>query len=81
MSALISCEVLRRSFRTSTVVGAVLVVVNHFNILQGAEVTLERLIQVLLCFLVPLAVSLYSQISIIRRYHEQRQPELGRPEQ
>lgn len=78
MPALISFKVLRRSLQTSAVVGAVLVVINHFNIFRGEKITFQVLIQILLCFFVPLTVSLYSQISMMRSYHEQRQPEPGR---
>ena len=49
-----------KSVKVSLVVGPVLVLVNHFEILFGAALSLKLAIKLLLCFLVPFCVSGYS---------------------
>ncbi len=57
--------VLVKSAQVSLVVGVTLVLINHGGIFLGDTVTTNRLVQILLCFLVPFSVSLYSQIAAI----------------
>ncbi len=49
-----------KSIKVSLVVGPVLVLVNHFEILFGAALSLKLAIKLFLCFLVPFCVSGYS---------------------
>ena len=57
--------VLVKSTQVSLVVGVILVLINHGGILLGDRVTRNRLLQIVLCFVVPFFVSLYSQIAAV----------------
>lgn len=67
--------VLIKSLQISIVVGTMLALINHGGVLRGERVTTSRLIQIVLCFIVPFGVSLYSQ-SVAAR---QRQSDQGQP--
>lgn len=70
-------KVLIRAMQVSLVVGTILVLINHNRILFGETVTPTRLIQIILCFIVPFIVSLYSQIIAIRhKQSDQGQPSM-----
>jgi hypothetical protein len=49
-----------KSIKVALVVGPVLVLVNHFEILFGAALSLKLAVKLFLCFLVPFCVSGYS---------------------
>ena len=61
---LISCffhhRTVRKAIRVALVVGPILGMINHFDLLLGAEVTLLRLSKITVTFLVPFCVSAYS---------------------
>lgn len=63
----ISRGVLMKSMRVSLVVGTVLVLVNHFGMLSGSYFNSTRIIQIVLCYVVPFGVSLYSQITTVQQ--------------
>lgn len=70
-------KVLIRAMQVSLVVGTILVLINHNRILFGETVTLTCLIQIILCFIVPFIVSLYSQsIAIRHKQSDQGQPSM-----
>lgn len=58
--------VLIKSLRVSLVVGSILVLINHFEVLSG-HFTTTRIAQIILCYAVPFGVSCYSQITTIRK--------------
>lgn len=59
----VDSEVFIKALQVSLIVGTVLVLINHSSILFGVPVTTTRLVQIILCFIVPFMVSLYSQIT------------------
>lgn len=61
----VSRGVLIKSMRVSIVVGTALVLINHFGMLSGGQFTATRITQVILCYVVPFGVSLYSQITAV----------------
>lgn len=63
----VSRVVLLKSTQVSLVVGVILVLINHGGIFLGDRVTKNRLVQIVLCFVVPFVVSLYSQIAVVRQ--------------
>lgn len=69
----VSHKVVMKALQVSLVVGTILVLINHGGILRGEIITTNRLIQIVLCFTVPFAVSLYSQLDAAR----QRQSDQG----
>ncbi|MBZ0157858.1 MAG: nitrate/nitrite transporter NrtS [Alphaproteobacteria bacterium] len=62
----------KRALRASLFVGVVLVIINHSGVLFGEEITHRRLMQIVLCFVVPFVVSAYSQVSMIKPYRAGR---------
>ena len=50
----------RRAIRVALIVGPVLGLINHFELLAGGEFTVVRLFKIGLTFLVPFCVSTYS---------------------
>jgi class 3 adenylate cyclase len=61
-------HVIRRALLTSLIVGTVLTVVNHGNAIFGAGIPTDRLWQVVLTFVVPLAVSTIASVAAIGRH-------------
>jgi hypothetical protein len=59
----ISRGILIKSVRVSAVVGTVLVLINHFGMFSAGYLTTTRIIQIILCYVVPFGVSFYSQIT------------------
>lgn len=53
-------ESVRRAIRVALVVGPILGLINHFELLVGGEVTRVRLFKICLTFLVPFCVSSFS---------------------
>ncbi|MDQ6660905.1 MAG: nitrate/nitrite transporter NrtS [Chloroflexota bacterium] len=51
-----------RSIRTALVVGTLLALINHGQALLTGHFTYDRLISMLVTYLVPFSVSMYSQI-------------------
>jgi hypothetical protein len=71
----VTYEGLIKSLQISLVVGTILVLINHSGVLRGERVTSSRLMQIVLCFIVPFAVSLYSQsVAAGQRQSDQGQP-------
>ena len=58
--------VMQRSITTSLFVGSALALSNHYGLLFGEPVTTARFIQIILCYLIPLLVSMYSQCALLR---------------
>jgi len=56
-----------KSIKVSLVVGPALVIVNHFEILLGAALSLKLAIKMFLCFLVPFCVSGYSSATTMMK--------------
>ena len=52
----------RLALRVALVVGAVLNLINHFDVLLGAELTTTTLVQIALTYAVPYCVSTHSQV-------------------
>ena len=69
-------EVLIKSLKISLVVGTLLTLINHGDVLFGEEVTSKRVVQIVLCFIVTFGVSLYSQTVVAR---QRRQSDQGQP--
>jgi hypothetical protein len=59
--------IVRRALQTSLIVGSVLVLINQSDIFWGNGLTIVRTNQIILCYVVPFIVSLYSQIQIIKQ--------------
>ncbi len=62
----LSRPVVRRAVRVATVVGAVLVIINHGEALIHGDVSPVRLFRIALTVLVPYCVSTYSSVSALR---------------
>ena len=58
--------VVRRAFKTALVVGCILVAINHGDTLWVGDVGAGRLLQMVLTFLVPYAVSTTSSVGAMR---------------
>jgi hypothetical protein len=64
----------RRSLKTSAVVGTVLVMINHGAALLAGDVNGVRLMQMLLTYLVPYCVSTYAAVSALTERDNQGAP-------
>lgn len=53
----------RRAQRVALVVGTALNLINHYDLLFGSAVTVSVVIQIILTYLVPYAVSTHGQVS------------------
>lgn len=62
----LSRSVVRRALRVATVVGALLVIINHGDALIHGDVSPVRLFRMALTVLVPYCVSTYSSVSALR---------------
>ena len=52
-----------RSLKVSLVVGTVLALINHYDLVVGANITVSGLAQILLSYVVPFSVSTFSSAS------------------
>jgi hypothetical protein len=59
-------SVVRRALRVATVVGAVLVAINHGDALLRGDLSSSRAIRIALTVLVPYCVSTYSSVGALR---------------
>ncbi len=73
-------KVLTKALQVSLFVGIILVLINHAGILRGERITTNRFIQIVLCFIVPFVVSLYSQLHAKRQSDQGRLSGKGNPE-
>ena len=56
-----------RAIRTSLFVGLGLTFINHYEVIfYDSAINSTRVAQIVLCFLVPFVVSLWSQLSLLR---------------
>ncbi|HLG62306.1 MAG TPA: nitrate/nitrite transporter NrtS [Ktedonosporobacter sp.] len=55
-------DTLQRALKTALVVGTILGMINHGQALLTGHMTFDRLISMLVTYLVPFSVSMYSQI-------------------
>ena len=58
-------HVSRRALRVALIVGTLLNVINHYDVLLGYPVTTKVIIQIILTFIVPYIVSTHGQIIAI----------------
>lgn len=68
-----SPSVVKRALKMAAVVGCVLIAINHGDAICRGDVTVDRVLKMLLTFCVPYAVSTISSVSAIRelkRSHE-----------
>ncbi len=63
--------VVRRALRVAGVVGPILISINHGTAILRGDVTIQRVLQMLLTVIVPYAVSTYSSVGAIheRQHH------------
>ncbi len=61
-----SADVLSRALKVALVVGTLLAVINHADAVWAGAFSMKNLIQVLLSYLVPYAVSTYSGVGALR---------------
>ncbi len=59
-------EVIKRSLKTSLIVGSILAMINHGDALLALDMPVERGIKMLLTYLVPYFVTTSASISAIR---------------
>ena len=52
----------RRALRVALIVGTILNVINHYELLIGSTVTIKELVQVALTYIVPYMVSTHGQL-------------------
>jgi len=71
-----ACEpsVVRRAIRVSLIVGTILILINHGDALIRAEMSLRRLVKIILTYVVPYCVSTYASVGAI---HELQNGEPG----
>lgn len=63
-----SAPVVRRSAIVALVVGTILVAINHGDAIIRGDVTLGRVLRILLTVIVPYCVSTYSSVSALRAH-------------
>lgn len=59
-------DVVGRALRFAAVVGTILVLINHWDLLLGEPVTLRRVSSILLTYCVPYAVTTLASVQAIR---------------
>jgi len=64
-------DILRTSIKTSLVVGTVLTMINHGTNISNGHLDLNRIVQIFLCYLIPLFVALFSQFQMHHRLSDQ----------
>lgn len=62
----LSWTVVRRSLLYAVVVGAILIVINHGDVLLHGEITLSRILEMGLTVIVPYLVSTFSSVGALR---------------
>jgi len=62
-------EVIRRSLKTSLIVGTILAVINHGDALWALNVSFEHAMKMVLTYVVPYLVSTSASISAIRHHN------------
>ncbi len=65
-------EVIKRSAQTSLIVGTLLAFINHGDALLALNMPLERIVKMILTYLVPYVVSTSASIGAIQ-HHEKNQ--------
>jgi hypothetical protein len=58
--------VMRRAFKYALIVGAVLILINHGDALLNRDITMARLLKMLLTVMVPYSVSTASSVAALR---------------
>ncbi|MBI5154114.1 nitrate/nitrite transporter NrtS [Candidatus Poribacteria bacterium] len=66
LAAALSKPVVRRSLRVAGVVGSILLLVNHGDAILARDVSIGRVVRILLTYLVPYGVSTYSSVMTMR---------------
>ncbi len=59
-------DIVRRAVRVSAVVGTLLVAINHGDAVLAGSLDAERLVRILLTYLVPYGVSTYSSVQALK---------------
>ena len=67
-----SRSVVQRAFTVASVVGTVLVTINHGDALLQGDLSLGRALRIVLTVLVPYCVSTYSSVSVMREQHREK---------
>ena len=65
-SLVIRRDVVTRALKTSSLVGIILIIINHGDALAAGEVDLVRVLKMLLTFAVPYCVSTYASVSTLQ---------------
>jgi hypothetical protein len=66
-------EVIKRSLKTSLIVGSILAMINHGDALWALDMPLDRVIKMLLTYAVPYLVSTSASIGAIRHHDKNQQ--------
>ena len=66
-------EVIKRSLKTSLIVGSLLALINHGDAILAFEVPFERAVKMALTYLVPYLVSTSASIGAIRHHEESKE--------
>ncbi len=65
-------EVIKRSLKTSLIVGSILAIINHGDALFALDMPLDRIIKMILTYAVPYLVSTSASISAIRHHNKSK---------
>lgn len=66
-------EVIKRSLKTSLIVGSILAMINHGDALLALDMPLDRVIKMVLTYAVPYLVSTSASIGAIRHHDKIQQ--------
>ena len=66
-------EVIKRSLKTSLIVGSILALINHGDALLALNMPIDRMIKMALTYAVPYLVTTSASISAIRHSNESKQ--------
>lgn len=66
-------DVVKRSLKTSLIVGSILAMINHGDALLALEMPLDRIIKMALTYAVPYLVSTSASIGAIRHHDKNQQ--------
>lgn len=69
-SELVICY--RVSLKVALVVGTILSVINHYEVLLNGFESYKQVIKLFLNYIVPFSVSIYSQIHILKQQYQQK---------
>lgn len=62
LKSLFHPHISRRALRVALIVGTILTLINHYDLLLGKQFTMKVLIQIVLTYMVPYLVSTHGQL-------------------